>query len=474
MKSSKLFHQSYCWLRSQYELKRLVLQSRSVISTKHFHNGNSSNQKPESIEELPQLRLPDWDKEIKFKGLETDFPCLSKIPSSGPEPTYENVLSGYQICKLEEPFHMKLNNGVLPQVDIAYETWGELNENKSNVVVIHTGLSPSSHAKSHKDNPAPGWWEKFIGPGSAIDTDKFFVICCNILGGCYGTTGPSSINPVTNQPYGTTFPMVTVDDIVNAQFKLLDKLGIGQIHASVGSSLGGMCSLSAGALYPDRVKRVISISACLSTYPTSIGLRYLQRRAIMMDPNWNRGHYYGKSYPRMGMKLARELATITYRSGPEWHERFGRKVINEDEQPSLCPYFMIESYIEYQGESFSTKFDPNTLLYISKAMDLFDMGEGFASLEESVKRIQCPVLVLGVQTDMLIPSWQQKEVVEVLRKTGNDKVTYYELDSLFGHDTFLLDLSNVGGAIKGSLETNLKEVGTVRKEAPKWMTYKEA
>ncbi|PIK48200.1 putative serine-O-acetyltransferase cys2 [Apostichopus japonicus] len=466
MKSSKLFHQSYCWLRSQYQLKRLVLQSRSATSSKHFHNGNSSNQKPESIEELPQLRLPDWDKEIKFKGLETDFPCLSKIPSSGPEPTYENVLSGYQICKLEEPFHMKLNNGVLPQVDIAYETWGELMMIK---VMLSSFILDCHLALMLR---ATRIILLLVG-GRSLLGQVLQSILINSLSSAV-TYLEDAMAPLTNQPYGTTFPMVTVDDIVNAQFKLLDKLGIGQIHASVGSSLGGMCSLSAGALYPDRVKRVISISACLSTYPTSIGLRYLQRRAIMMDPNWNRGHYYGKSYPRMGMKLARELATITYRSGPEWHERFGRKVINEDEQPSLCPYFMIESYIEYQGESFSTKFDPNTLLYISKAMDLFDMGEGFASLEESVKKIQCPVLVLGVQTDMLIPSWQQKEVVEVLRKTGNDKVTYYELDSLFGHDTFLLDLSNVGGAIKGSLETNLKEVGTVRKEAPKWMTYKEA
>lgn len=455
-------------LRSQFQ-SALRPSVAGGVSRQFSRDGCKLEQKPGVlVEELPQLKLPDWDQEIKFKGLETDFPCLSKIPSSGPEPAYEKIQSGYNICRIEEPFHLRLNNGVLPELEIAYETWGELNEDKSNVVLIHTGLSSSSHAKSHKDNPAPGWWEKFIGPGCAIDTDKFFVICSNILGGCYGTTGPSSINPLTNERYGTTFPMVTVDDFVNAQFKLLEYLGINQVHAAVGSSLGGMCSLAAAALYPERVKRVISISACLYTYPTSIGLRYLQRRAIMMDPNWNKGHYYGKSYPKMGMKLARELATITYRSGPEWHERFGRKVIKENEPPSLCPYFMIESYIEYQGESFSTKFDPNTLLYISKAMDLFDMSDGFPSLLESVKRITCPVMVLGVQTDMLIPCWQQKEIVEVLSKTGNDKVTYYELDSIFGHDTFLLDLTNVGGAIKGSLETNLREAGTVRKAAPKW------
>ncbi|XP_072014699.1 serine O-succinyltransferase-like [Amphiura filiformis] len=419
--------------------------------------------------ELPQLEVPNYDRELKFKGLETDFPCLSRLPTAGPDATYQKVTTGFKEYHHKEPFSVKYNEGILPELTIAYETFGTLNEDKSNAVIIFCGLSASSHIRSHKDNPAPGWWEKFVGPGCAVDTNEFFVICCNNLAGCYGTTGPSSINPTTGQPYGTTFPIISVDDIVHSQFLLLDHFGIDKVYATVGSSLGGMTSLLSPALYPDRVGRAICISCCAQTHPTSISLRYLQRRAIMTDPNWARGHYYGESYPRMGMKLAREIATITYRSGPEWGNRFGRKRTHNNASPSLCPYFEIEEYIEYQGESFSTKFDPNSLLYISKAMDLFDMSEGYSSLLEGVSRVKCPVMIIGVQTDILIPCWQQKEIADLLKKSGNTAVTYYELDSLYGHDTFLLDLSNVGSAVKGQLETKLTQTGIVRKQKPQWL-----
>ncbi|XP_072177133.1 uncharacterized protein [Diadema setosum] len=417
----------------------------------------------------PQLDIPDYEAEWRFKGLETDFPCLSRSPQAGPEPEYHKIVSGYQTFHYQQPFALKYNDGVLPELSVAYETWGELNSDRSNVVLLFTGLSSSSHARSHEDNLTPGWWEKFIGPGRAIDTSKFFVVCCNHIGGCYGTTGPSSINPVTGKPYGTTFPLVSVEDMVHAQFLLMDYLGVDKLHASVGSSLGGMCSLLSAALYPDRVRRVISISACAQTYASSIALRFLQRRAIMTDPNWQRGHYYGDSYPKMGMKLAREIATITYRSGPEWKERFGRKLIDEDEPPSLCPSFEIEAYIMHQGEAFCNKYDPNSLLYISKAMDMFDMGEGFDSLQEGISRVRCPVMVLGAQTDLLIPIWQQREMVDLLKASGNDAIAFYEINSIYGHDTFLLDLSSVGGAVKGQLETEMQETGLVRKSKPSWL-----
>lgn len=263
---------------------------------------------------------------------------------------------------------------------------------------------------------------------------------------------------MTKKHYATTFPIVSVDDMVHAFFLALDSLGIQKVHAVVGSSLGGMSSLLSAALYPDRVGRVVSISACAQSHPASIALRYVQRRVLMSDPNWNKGFYYDRPYPRLGMKHAREVATITYRSGPEWEQRFGRKRIDDPPEvsPNLCPEFEIESYLDYQGDSFCYKYDPNSLLYISKAMDLFDLGEGFSSLVEGVARVQCPTLVLGVQSDVLFPVTQQREIERLLKEAQNHKVTYYELPSIYGHDTFLLDVVAVGAAVKGHIETDLK------------------
>lgn len=414
--------------------------------------------------ELPQQAVPEvpHDEQLQFKGMHSEFPCLGRNDvTSGPEPEYGKVVKGFKTFNSQKPFKLKYNDAVLPELVIAYETWGKLNEDRSNAVIVHSGLSASSHAKSHEENPAPGWWEKFVGPGSAVDTDHFFVICSNTLGGCYGTSGPSSTNPVTGKKYATTFPLVSVVDMVNAQFELLNHLGIDRLHASVGSSLGGMCSLMAAALYPERIGRMVAISSCAHSHPSSIAMRYLQRKCIMSDPNWNKGHYYDKAYPKMGMKLAREIATTTYRSGPEWDKRFARKLIDERKRFTLCPTFLIESYIDYQGEQFCTKYDPNSLLYISKAMDMFDMSDGFGSLKEGLAQVKCPVMVIGVKTDILFPIIQQRELADVLQQSGNTAVTFYELNSIYGHDTFLLDLNGVGSAVKGFLETRLSTNGSV-------------
>ncbi|XP_060076850.1 uncharacterized protein LOC132556455 [Ylistrum balloti] len=413
--------------------------------------------------DLPQVDTPT---EEVFKGMVTEFPCLTRNKMTGPEPDYDKISSGYKTFTSDSPFTVKYNKAVLPEITIAYETWGKLNEDRSNVVVINAGLSASSHAKSHQDNMLPGWWEKFVGSGCAVDTDKYFVICMNNIGSCYGSTGPSSVNPLTGKQYATTFPVISIDDMVNAQFLLLDHLGIEKIYSSVGSSLGGMCSLTSASLYPHRVERVVSISSCAQSHPTSISMRYLQRKTIMSDPNWNKGYYYNGTFPKIGMKLAREIATLTYRSGPEWDQRFGRGKIDENVCPSLCPSFLIESYLEHQGESFSTKYDPNSLLYISKAMDLFDMSEGYPSLHAGLSTVKCPTMVLGVQTDILFPIWQQRQLARILKESGNQAVTFYELDSLFGHDTFLLDLNCVGAAVKGFLETDLHNKGHAGKAKP--------
>jgi homoserine O-acetyltransferase len=446
------------------------------------------------------------------------FPCLdaletrsatlqSRSESSGPEPTY--TAGATQTFHCADPLLLDWG-GVLPSFDIAYESWGSLNADKSNVILLHTGLSASSHAHSTPSNPQPGWWEKFIGPGGALDTDKFFVICTNVIGGCYGSTGPGSIDPADGKHYATRFPVLTMEDMVRAQFRLLDSLGVSKLYASVGSSMGGMQSLAAGVLFPERVGRIVSISGCARSHPYSIAMRHTQRQVLMMDPNWSRGFYYGRVPPHAGMKLAREIATITYRSGPEWEQRFGRRRADPAKPPALCPDFLIETYLDHAGEKFCLTYDANSLLYVSKAMDLFDLGlsnqraaqvrreealkDGATSVrgdaacnltlperpyQEQPEQTQehgqetsasgipkdlieglaplkkHPTLVMGVASDILFPAWQQREVADALRLGGNSQVKHVELDetqSLFGHDTFLLDLENIGGNLKEFLE----------------------
>ncbi|KAM0740344.1 hypothetical protein ACQRIT_005528 [Beauveria bassiana] len=438
--------------------------------------------------------------------------------SSGPEPSYTSGVTQVYHCR--DPLRLDWG-GVLPSFDIAYETWGALNADKSNAILLHTGLSASSHAHSTPENPSPGWWEKFIGPGAPLDTDRFHVICTNVLGGCYGSTGPSSVDPGHGQRYATHFPILTLDDMVRAQFRLLDALGIETLHASVGSSMGGMQSLAAGVLFPRRVARVVCISGCARSHPYSIAMRHTQRQVLMMDPNWNRGFYYGRVPPHAGMKLAREIATVTYRSGPEWEQRFGRRRADPAKPPALCPDFLVETYLDHAGEKWCLNYDPNSLLYVSKAMDLFDLGlqnqhatqqrraarqaaagrdgdDGASSAAAAAAAAACsltlperpyeeqpeshvnmdeameagssrppedliqglaplkdtPALVMGVASDILFPAWQQLEVAESLRLAGNRNVTHVELSeemSLFGHDTFLLDLKHIGGNLKNFL-----------------------
>ncbi|TPX11103.1 uncharacterized protein E0L32_007964 [Thyridium curvatum] len=448
------------------------------------------------------------------------FPCLDALEtrsatlqatseSSGPEPSYTTGATLNYHCR--DPLLLDWG-GVLPEFDIAYETWGTINADKSNVILLHTGLSASSHAHSTDLNPQPGWWEKFIGPGAALDTDKYFVICTNVIGGCFGSTGPSSVDPADGQLYATRFPILTMEDMVRAQFRLLDHLGVSRLYASVGSSMGGMLSLASGLLFPERVGRIVSISGCARSHPYSIAMRHTQRQVLMMDPNWNRGFYYGKVPPHAGMKLAREIATVTYRSGPEWEQRFGRRRADPSKPPALCPDFLIETYLDHAGEKFCLTYDPNSLLYISKAMDLFDLGRDYqhaaaARRAEKEKLLgtgveltdvaACsltlpdvpyeeqpesgvddsplvvggnrppedliaglaplrdhPTLVMGVVSDILFPAWQQYEIAEALKLSGNRGVTHVELSeehSLFGHDTFLLDLKNIGGNLKNFL-----------------------
>ncbi len=374
----------------------------------------------------------------------------------GPEPEYEKVVSGYETLHSPEPFACEWG-GVLPELHVAWESWGELSPERDNAILLHTGLSASSHARSHPRNQHPGWWEDMVGPGRAIDTSRYFVICTNLVGGCYGSTGPSSTNPVTGSPYAMDFPILTVRDMVRAQLLLLDHLGIERLHASVGASLGGMQSLMLAALKPERVARVVSISAAACSHPQSIAMRFVQRQAVMADPDWNEGRYYGKSFPHRGLRVAREMGTLTYRSGPEWMERFGRQR-PIDEVPRLHEDFQVERYLAYQGDKFCLQYDPNSYLYISKAMDLFDIADKENSSGASpqgaelthLASIAAPALVIGVKSDILFPVWQQRELAHLLEDSGNP-VTYVELDSPYGHDTFLIEVDRVGDALRTHL-----------------------
>ena len=438
-------------------------------------------------------------------------PLNTESPQT-PEPVY--TTGPHEAFTSTKPLLLEYG-GVLPQFTMAYETWGTLNEDKSNAILLHTGLSASSHAHSTPANPLPGWWEKFIGPGRPLDTNKHFIICTNLLGGCYGSTGPSSTDPSDGLPYATRFPILTMQDMVHGQFRLLDCFGIHKLYASVGCSLGGMLSLCSAVLYPDRVGRIVTICACARSHPYSIAMRHAQRQVLMADPAWNRGFYYYPPHvpPHTGMKLARQIATITYRSAREWDLRFGRERADNSRTPALCPDFLIETYLDHAGEKWCLQFDANSLLYISKAMDLFDLGinnakerskirernrwKMDASVVDDGKDNACtltlppkpykeqprlsipaqshsvfssppedlvqglsglahhPTLVLGVASDILFPVWQQREIAETLKAAGNRSVTYVELGedkSLFGHDTFLLDEVHIGSAVSRFLQ----------------------
>jgi homoserine O-acetyltransferase len=342
--------------------------------------------------------------------------------------------------------------GVLPSVCLVYETWGRLSARRDNAILLHTGLSASSHARSHSGNTKEGWWEHCIGPGAALDTDEFFVICVNPIGGCYGSTGPSSPNPMTGSPYGPGFPLITIGDMVRAQLLLLDALGVEQVYASVGASLGGMQSLMHSALVPDRVRRLISISAALKSQPRAVALRFVQRQAVMNDPAWSEGHYYGKSFPHRGLGLARGIGMITYQSGEQWNTTFGRR--RNPGESWLDADFLVESYLVHQGEKFCQIYDPNSYLYMSKAMDLFDLEpRSGGGVGPSVADIRSPALVVGVDSDMLFPVQQQRDLASALRQ-HDCAVTYRELETQHGHDTFLVEQRALGDLMRAHIEAS--------------------
>ncbi len=375
----------------------------------------------------------------------------------------EFIPQGTRFVALPSPFPM-LRGGSLTDVRIAYETWGELNAAGSNAVLILTGLSPDAHAASNAANPEPGWWEAMLGPGKAIDTERWFVICVNSLGSCKGSTGPASLNPATGAPYRLDFPDLSVEDGADAAAHVLRALGIQQAACVIGNSMGGMTALALLQRHPDIARAHINISGAPRALPFSIAIRSLQREAIRLDPYWNNGNYDDARYPESGMRMARKLGVITYRSALEWDGRFGRVRLDSDRRAGDEPFgleFEIESYLEAHARRFVRRFDPNCYLYLSRSMDWYDVGDQAPSPcgdhhNDALAALACirveRALAIGVHTDILFPLQQQQEIADGLRAGGCD-AKFLPLPSPQGHDAFLVDVQRFGPAVRAFLDT---------------------
>ncbi|WP_290649841.1 homoserine O-acetyltransferase [Aquisalimonas sp.] len=337
--------------------------------------------------------------------------------------------------------------GELPSVTIAYETWGELRGRGDNALLLFTGLSPSAHAASSAADPSPGWWEYMIGPGKPIDTERFFVIAINSLGSCFGSTGPASINPETGQAYRLDFPKLSVEDIAAAARGACLALGIDHVHTVAGCSLGGMDVLAYGMMYPGTYRDLISISAAANATPFAIALRSIQREAIRADPAWAGGNYAPGNGPKDGMRIARQLGILTYRSPEEWLQRFDRERIEgaDAQRDPFATAFQVQSYMDANARKFAERFDANCYLYLSQTMDLFDVADhGGGNPEAGMRQVDARrALVAGVTTDWLYPLWQQHQLAELLAHAGAS-VSYHELESIQGHDAFLIDKDRFG------------------------------
>jgi homoserine O-acetyltransferase len=357
----------------------------------------------------------------------------------------------------EPPNELLLETEIkLGPITICYETYGKLSPKKDNAILILHALSGDAHVAGYNssEDKKPGWWDSMVGPGKAFDTDKYFIICSNILGGCKGSTGPSSINPKTGKPYAMSFPIITIKDMVRCQYELLKHLGIKKLLSACGGSMGGMQALEWAVTYPEMCRSVIPIATTYLLSAQGIAFNEVGRQAIIMDPNWNRGDYYDKpNKPHNGLSLARMIAHITYLSDTSMHQKFGRQLRNRAKPDYKFEIeFQVESYLHYQGDSFVKRFDANTYLYITKAMDYFDMTQGFSTLKESMRRA-APVkfLLISFSSDWLFPPYQMKEITSALRSDGID-VTYCDIKTDYGHDAFLLEVDEMTQLITHFLE----------------------
>jgi homoserine O-acetyltransferase/O-succinyltransferase len=353
----------------------------------------------------------------------------------------------------EPPQEMLLESGArLGPVTIAYETYGRLNAAGDNAILVAHAFSGDSHAAGYYGgDEKPGWWDFMIGPGKGIDTDKFFVVCPNILGSCMGSTGPSSSNPATGKPYGLDFPMMTIGDIITSQKALIDHLGIGKLHGVIGGSVGGMQVLEWCVRYPHLVRSAVAIATTMRHSALAIAFNEIARQAIMADPNWNKGNYYQGTKPDMGLAVARMVGHVTYLSDKAMRRKFGRKL--QDKESFSFGFdgdFQVESYLRHQGSKFVNRFDANSVLYITKAADYFDVVERMGHLGQATANgtDKTKYLVVSYTSDWLYPTYQARELVQTLKRSGQD-VSFCEIEADCGHDAFLIPDQRLTTLIKG-------------------------
>jgi len=372
---------------------------------------------------------------------------------------HEFIPPGTRFIALPDGFPLR-RGGHLDGARVAYETWGTLDAARSNAILILTGLSPDAHAASTPENPAKGWWEEMIGPGKPIDTNRWFVVCVNSLGSCKGSTGPASADPATGQPYRLDFPDLSIEDCADAAAHAVRALGIDRLACLIGCSMGAMVALALLVHHRGIARTHLNMCGAARALPFSIAVRSLQREAIRLDPQWADGQYDGDTYPETGMRLARKLGVITYRSALEWDGRFGRIRLEEvrDDEP-FASEFAVEAYLDGHANRFARSFDPNCYLYLGRAMDWFDIGEacpdGCESSAENVRGALAQVriekaLVIGVATDILFPLTQQEEISDGLRR-GTPDTTFMAMPSPQGHDAFLVDIPRFGAATRDFL-----------------------
>ncbi|MDD3014495.1 MAG: homoserine O-acetyltransferase [Candidatus Gastranaerophilales bacterium] len=340
------------------------------------------------------------------------------------------------------PDKIKLESGIeFGPVTIAYETYGQLNKEANNAILLLHALSGDAHVAGYNspEDKKPGWWDSMVGPNKAFDTNKYFIVCSNILGGCKGTTGPSSVNPETGKPYALGFPVITIEDMVKVQKLLIDHLGVNSLLSVAGGSMGGMQAMEWVIHYPEFVKSAIVIASTSKLSAQGIAFNAVGRTAIISDLNWNNGNYYESEPPANGLSIARMIGHITYLSEESMHKKFGRKLQDKTSPDyNFNVDFQVESYLQHQGQSFVDRFDANSYLYITKAMDYFDLPSKYGSLALAFRQIKSKFLVVSFSSDWLFPPDQSKDVVKALMNVDKD-VAYCAIESNCGHDAFLIE-----------------------------------